>query len=310
MVPAIRDHERAGRFLLDNLRRHPNPARPLSDGFSVWVLLIGGGTESPQVENGRTEIANELMEALAKFRIPGECWQVLAAILRKTYGWHKKADRIANSQLCELTGMHHGNVSRALSKLIRHQLVIKSDTGALGLQKQYSLWEPFGIKSDTVSKVIPARIKSDTDSVSKVTDTKAIKHLQKQPPTPKGESGGFDQFWEAYPNKKGKLAAQRAWQRIKGRPPLPAILQALDTQKRGEQWQRERGRFIPHPATWINQGRWDDETKPTTPAKPKPAPVLVEAPPPVNPENLARIEAMKNQIRSKLSMGHSNTVTT
>lgn len=45
---------------------------------------------NPQCENGFTKIANELMEALAKIRIPGEARQVLDVIFRQTYGWNKK----------------------------------------------------------------------------------------------------------------------------------------------------------------------------------------------------------------------------
>ena len=48
----------------------------------------------PQVENGYTRIANELLEALAKIRIPGEARQVFDVIMRKTYGF-RKSDPIA-----------------------------------------------------------------------------------------------------------------------------------------------------------------------------------------------------------------------
>ena len=76
---------------------------------------------------------------------------------------------------------------------------------------------------------------------------------------PKAPHGGatFDQFWKAYPKKVGKQAALKAFQRVK--VPLETLLTAIDRQKRGEQWSRDNGRYIPNPATWLNQGRWDDE---------------------------------------------------
>ena len=37
------------------------------------------------------------------------------------------------------------------------------------------------------------------------------------------------------------------------------IIPSLQVQKESEQWIRESGRYIPHPATWINQEKWDDE---------------------------------------------------
>ena len=82
---------------------------------------------SPQKENGYIAISSELFEAMARFRIPGECEQVLKVIIRKTYGFNKKQDSISNSQFVSSTGLKKGNVSRALSKLITNKLVIKID---------------------------------------------------------------------------------------------------------------------------------------------------------------------------------------
>jgi hypothetical protein len=70
----------------------------------------------------------------------------------------------------------------------------------------------------------------------------------------------FEGFWKAYPKKKGKLAALKAWKNVKLDTDLFAkIMEAVNTAKGSRQWQRENGQFIPYPATWLNQGRWDDE---------------------------------------------------
>ena len=50
---------------------------------------------NPQAENGHTDIANEIVEALARTRISGTETQLLWVIFRKTYGWHKKEDEIS-----------------------------------------------------------------------------------------------------------------------------------------------------------------------------------------------------------------------
>lgn len=79
----------------------------------------------------------------------------------------------------------------------------------------------------------------------------------------------FDRFWSAYPKKTGKQAARNAWKSsAKRRPAFAAIMAKLEAFKQSDQWTREDGRFIPNPATWINQGRWDDEIKVQTQAKP------------------------------------------
>lgn len=72
---------------------------------------------------------------------------------------------------------------------------------------------------------------------------------------------GFDEFWSAYPRKVGKDAAAKAFaKRRVGVGLLAQMLAAISVQKTGDQWQRDGGQFIPHPATWLNEGRWQDET--------------------------------------------------
>jgi hypothetical protein len=69
-------------------------------------------------------------------------------------------------------------------------------------------------------------------------------------------------FWSAYPKKTGKDAAYRAWQTKKRERRLPAIddlLEAVRKAKASDQWQEDGGKYIPNPATWLNQGRWEDE---------------------------------------------------
>lgn len=79
------------------------------------------------------------------------------------------------------------------------------------------------------------------------------------PLTPQGETDGFDTFWTAYPKKVGKGAARKAWDRaVRAGAKLDEILLQLESLARSEQWLRESGRFVPNPATWLNQGRWED----------------------------------------------------
>lgn len=67
----------------------------------------------------------------------------------------------------------------------------------------------------------------------------------------------FERFWSVYPRKIGKQSAKRAFERVK--VPLETLVTAVERQKCSDQWTQNNGQFIPHPATWLNQGRWDDE---------------------------------------------------
>ena len=73
------------------------------------------------------------------------------------------------------------------------------------------------------------------------------------------ETSDFSAFWAAYPRRVGKDAARKAFDRRRSDVTLEAVLAALELQKASQQWQRDGGRYVPHPATWLNQGRWQDE---------------------------------------------------
>ena len=67
----------------------------------------------------------------------------------------------------------------------------------------------------------------------------------------------FDVFWSEYPKKVGKEAARKAW--LKSNPNINIVLNTLSWQKESNQWFVNNGKFVPNPATWINQHRWEDE---------------------------------------------------
>lgn len=90
--------------------------------------------------------------------------------------------------------------------------------------------------------------------------------INKTPPTPprgaavSGFPPGFDTFWSAYPKKTAKPQAAKAFARLRPSPALLAeMLQALARQAQSDQWRRDGGQFIPHPSTWINGRRWEDQ---------------------------------------------------
>lgn len=90
---------------------------------------------------------------------------------------------------------------------------------------------------------------------------------------------GFDIFWKAYPKKKAKDDALKAFRKRKpDQELLAAILKAIDSQVMSDEWIKDGGKFIPYPATWLNDGRWQDEDvvlSITMPAKEAPLAVQV-----------------------------------
>jgi hypothetical protein len=70
----------------------------------------------------------------------------------------------------------------------------------------------------------------------------------------------FIKFYKEYPNKKSREEAQRSWLKINPSKELfIKIMSALEVQKKSSTWVRDNGQYIPHPSTWLNQKRWEDE---------------------------------------------------
>lgn len=70
----------------------------------------------------------------------------------------------------------------------------------------------------------------------------------------------FDRFWEKYPRKTSKLSAKKAFEKLDVDEELLAtMLTAIEKQKNSSQWQENGGQYIPYPATWLNNKRWEDE---------------------------------------------------
>ena len=68
----------------------------------------------------------------------------------------------------------------------------------------------------------------------------------------------FDEFWACYPKRVGKEPARKAWTRIAGANGLAGeIIEGIARWKQNRQW--DDPRFIPNPATFLNQRRWEDE---------------------------------------------------
>jgi len=72
----------------------------------------------------------------------------------------------------------------------------------------------------------------------------------------------FAVFWNAYPNKIAKADAEKAWHKIRFDNGLfEHVIEALELHKKSTKWLKDKGDFIPNPATWLNGKRWDDQVK-------------------------------------------------
>jgi hypothetical protein len=78
------------------------------------------------------------------------------------------------------------------------------------------------------------------------------------PISPQGDER-FDRFWAVYPKKVGKGAARKSFAKAIRKCSVSNMIAAVENQKQSSQWTKDGGQFIPNPATWLNQERWDDK---------------------------------------------------
>lgn len=132
----------------------------------------------PQIEDGYVKIANDLVEALARFNLTGVEWRIVAAIMRKTYGFNKVHDSISYTQIAEITKIDRRNVIRSIQKLVAKNVItsVKADTSYINgykINKYYMSWidgiiypHRASVKADTT---LPTSVKADTTLVSALT---------------------------------------------------------------------------------------------------------------------------------------------
>lgn len=107
---------------------------------------------SPQIENGFTRIANELMMALCRLNISGPEYMIALTVITKTYGWNKKEDQISLSQFQSTTKMTRPRIVRAIRNLVRYGVLGNnagntSKASTYWINKDYEKWCVEGLKT-------------------------------------------------------------------------------------------------------------------------------------------------------------------
>jgi hypothetical protein len=80
------------------------------------------------------------------------------------------------------------------------------------------------------------------------------------------ELPGFDRFYAAYPHKRAKPGAMKAWQKQGCEVQADAVIGGLERTIAADFSRRPRDK-IPHPATWLNNRGWEDEFETGPPAR-------------------------------------------
>lgn len=82
---------------------------------------------------------------------------------------------------------------------------------------------------------------------------------------------GFDRFYSAYPKRKSRGDAEKAWKALQPDTELQALIAAaIEKAKDCDEWRKDGGKFIPYPASWLRAKGWQDEFCPRLPLMDQP----------------------------------------
>ena len=214
------------------------------------------------------DLANELSEQFCRLQLSGYQWRILWVILRQTYGWHKKTERISLSTFEERTGIPQKHLVPPLNELVDRNIVIKDPSTYIttyGLQKNYELWKP--LRKSGVLKFGVPEIGSPENGRGDLRKSGDIKENNETSKKIHGLPPGFAPFYNAFPKKKDRSKAEKAWKKLNPSPELQKeIMAAVLRQKETEDGKTDGGRYIPYPSTWLNGRRWEDEIQEARPS--------------------------------------------
>lgn len=220
---------------------------------------------NPQLENGYTRIANELMDAIGQLDLNGTEYKVLLCVMRYTYGFQRKSHKLSASFISEWGNCSERTVKRALKRLIALNILLvtnegqKGVTSVLELNKNFDLWRT-GEQMYTSDR-IDTSDKVDTTPVTRLTPLPVTRLSPKKRNNINKKSKEkyigdfFEKVWQQYPKKKGKNAvSKKAMQELyeAGEDKVMAAIEAYCKEVEG----REE-KYILNGSTFFN-GRWKD----------------------------------------------------
>lgn len=225
---------------------------------------------NPQKENGSTDIANELLEAIYSYEFTATQFKILLCVIRYTYGFKRKLHRLSVNFISKAIKNNSKEfVSREIKKLITDNVLIEysipsfSSTREIGINKDYSCWrnQQLTYKSTPnleVNTTVDLQVNRGVDlQVNQETKNKTKKETKNIYTQFEEE---FEVLWKKYPNKKDRARALKSY--IKTREKgidYNIINKGLDNYVNYVKQNNIQTQYIKHGQTWFNNECWNDE---------------------------------------------------
>ena len=143
-------------------------------------------TRGPQVEDGYTRIANELYQVVNNGHscpVNVRHLRIIHALIRRTYGFNKTMDSVADTQLAADTGIPRSKVNVAKHELIAMKVIKLSEDGRkIGINKDYSSWD-FSKRPEKKAPKAKSKMDQNGNSVTKMVTqdvTKTVTHKRQK----------------------------------------------------------------------------------------------------------------------------------
>ena len=190
-------------------------------------------------------------------RLTLEARGLLAQIMSHRPGWN-----LSIKSLAARNSIGRDKVKRILDELLKHGYLERSETQAHDERGHlagydYITRDPLGVTQEPC-KAEPVKAEPvKADKPPKKTITKEEHLNRKQSNRSANELQRlFDDFWQAYPRKRGKGAAAKAYETALTKiEPDELLIKVRDFAD--DPWRPDD--FTPLATTWLNQERWDDE---------------------------------------------------
>lgn len=170
-----------------------------------------------------------------------------------------------NAYFERLYGVSDRTVSRLISALEQCGAIrVENGRGGKGQRRIYAGLNPMSAATPTKMSIPPD--KNVGGALTKMSGVHNIENRKYNipPKSPKGicawEPELFERFWKAYPRKKDKDKARQEWDKLRpDRKLMRTMSAALERDKQSEEWQRDKGKYVPYACRWLSHRRWEDE---------------------------------------------------
>jgi hypothetical protein len=218
--------------------------------MSGWVKLYRKIQRSDMYRSLNSKQRDVMLQCLLLASHQGNTWEWNGQVITCKAG--QFVTSLESIRDCCAKDVSIQNVRTALLKLEKWQFLTNKSTKS-GRLITIINWESYQQDQQSDQQSLHQRANKE------LTTIKNVKKEEKNN-TSSTYSDEFERFWQAYPRKVGKGAAFKAWKKLNGtRPGADELVRIVEQHKKSEQWRRDGGQFIPHPQTWLNQERWNDE---------------------------------------------------